>query len=245
MYAEGKRETIKRVYLNLKKLLQFAINKDLIEYSNILNIDLNSLYGSVKPKSFKAITDISRFKELLLAIENYKGNVFTKVALQISPYIFLRSANMRNLEWSEIDFTNKRIVITANKIKAKEEFIVPLSQTVIKYFEYLKPFSWHLKYVFPSDISKSRAMGENTLLQALKRLGFGEEMVYHGFRTTASTLLYENKQEHKQDSEVIELCLDHRERNKVKAVYNRSLRMNDRIKLMKWWSDFLDKLKKI
>jgi len=245
LYAEGKRETIKRVYLNLKKLLQFAINKDLIEYSNILNIDLNSLYGSVKPKSFKAITDISRFKELLLAIENYKGNVFTKVALQISPYIFLRSANMRNLEWSEIDFTNKRIVITANKIKAKEEFIVPLSQTVIKYFEYLKPFSWHLKYVFPSDISKSRAMGENTLLQALKRLGFGEEMVYHGFRTTASTLLYENKQEHKQDSEVIELCLDHRERNKVKAVYNRSLRMNDRIKLMKWWSDFLDKLKKI
>lgn len=244
LYAEGKRETIKRVYSNLKNLITYSMNKDLIHHSNLLNIDLNSLYGSVKPVSFRAITDVSRFKDLLLAIENYKGNIFTKVALQISPYIFLRSVNIRNLEWGEIDFTGKKLIIAANKIKGAEEFIVPLSETVLEYFKFLKPFSGHLKYVFPSNISNSRAMGENTLLQALKRLGFGDEMVYHGFRTTASTLLYENKHKHKQDSEVIELCLDHRERNKVKAVYNRSLRMNDRIELMKWWSDFLDELKR-
>ncbi|MGH2305496.1 hypothetical protein [Campylobacter taeniopygiae] len=63
-------------------------------------------------------------------------------------------------------------------------------------------------------------------------MGFSEEMVFHGFRTTASTLLYEFKNLHRQDGEVIELCLDHRERNKVKATYNRSLRLNDRKFLM-------------
>lgn len=56
---------------------------------------------------------------MLLAIENYNGSIFTKVALQISPYLFLRSANIRNLEWSEIDFKNLKIIIPANKMKKK------------------------------------------------------------------------------------------------------------------------------
>lgn len=68
-------------------------------------------------------------------------------------------------------------------------------------------------------------------------------MVYHGFRAIFSTFAYENKKFHKQDSEVIELCLDHRERNKVKAVYNRSLRLDDRRALMQWWSDYIDALR--
>lgn len=215
-------------------MLLYAINKEYIENSNILTLDMKVLYGSHKKQNLRAITSEENFKELLLAIENYNGNIFTKVALQISPYLFLRSANIRNLEWTEIDFKNSKITIPANKMKGGgEDFIVPLSKSVIKLFEYIKPFSYHhSKYVFPSDISKSKTMSENTLNQAIKRLGFGDEMVFHGFRTTASTLLYEFKNLHQQDSEVIELCLDHRERNKVKAAYNRSLRLDDRKELM-------------
>ncbi len=246
LYIEGKLETIKRVFLGLKKMLLYAINKEYIENSNILTLDMKVLYGSHKKQNLRAITSEENFKELLLAIENYNGNIFTKVALQISPYLFLRSANIRNLEWTEIDFKNSKITIPANKMKGGEDFIVPLSKSVIKLFEYIKPFSYHhSKYVFPSDISKSKTMSENTLNQAIKRLGFGDEMVFHGFRTTASTLLYEFKNLHQQDSEVIELCLDHRERNKVKAAYNRSLRLDGRKELMQWWSDYIDKLKGI
>ncbi|HEB7556532.1 TPA: site-specific integrase, partial [Campylobacter coli] len=241
LYIEGKLETIKRVFLGLKKMLLYAVNKEYIENSNILTLDMKALYGSPKKQNLRAITSEERFKELLLAIENYNGNIFTKAALQISPYLFLRSANIRNLEWTEIDFKNSKITIPASKMKGGEDFIVPLSESAIKLFEYIKPFSYHhSKYVFPSDISKSKTMSENTLNQAIKRLGFGDEMVFHGFRTTASTLLYEFKNLHGQDSEVIELCLDHRERNKVKAVYNRSLRLDDRRELMQWWSDYID-----
>ncbi|EOI2898556.1 tyrosine-type recombinase/integrase, partial [Campylobacter coli] len=192
LYVEGKLETIKRVFLGLKKMLMYAINKEYIENSNILTLDMKALYGSPKKQNLRAITKEERFKELLLAIENYNGSIFTKVALQISPYLFLRSANIRNLEWSEIDFKNLKIIIPANKMKGGEDFIIPLSESVIKLFEFIKPFSFHnSKYVFPSDISKSKTMSENTLNQAIKRLGFGDEMVFHGFRTTASTLLYE------------------------------------------------------
>ncbi|TBR80901.1 site-specific integrase [Campylobacter novaezeelandiae] len=242
--AENKFETLIRIFRGIKKILLYAMNREYIEYNNIINIDIKTLYGSYKKQNLRAITDEERFKELLLAIENYNGNIFTKVALQISPYLFLRSANIRNLEWNEIDFKNSKITIPANKMKGGEEFVVPLSNSVIKLLEFIKPFSFHhSKYVFPSDISKSKTISENTLNQAIKRLGFGEEMVFHGFRTTASTLLYEFKNLHGQDSEVIELCLDHRERNKVKAAYNRSLRLSDRRFLMEWWAEYINKLK--
>lgn len=136
-------------------------------------IDLKILYGQVKPVSFRAITEISRFKELFLAIENYQGSIFTKAALQLSSYLFLRSSNMRNLKWEEVDFEKKRIILPANKVKGGEEFIVPLSESVIKILKRIYNFSSNSSYVFPSDISKSKAMGKNTLLQAIKRLGFG------------------------------------------------------------------------
>lgn len=129
-------------------------------------------------------------------------------------------------------------------MKGKEAFIVPLSTSVVDMLLELKKFSGYSQYLFPSDITKNKALSENTLNYAIKRLGFGDLMVYHGFRSTASTFLYENKSKHKQDSEVIELCLDHKERNRIKAVYNRSTRLDDRILLMQWWSDFIDDLKR-
>ena len=217
LYLEGKRETIKRTYIHLKNLIKYALNRDYLQATNLLTLDIDTLYGKLTPTPFRAITDLDTFRDLLLAIDSYNGNLFVKVALQVK--------------------------IPANIMKAKEEFLVPLSDSVLDKILAIKELTYPSPYIFPSDISKGKALAENTLNYAIKRLGFGELMVYHGFRSTASTFLYENKKNHKQDSEVIELCLDHRERNKVKAVYNRSLRLEDRRELMQWWSDYIDNLK--
>ena len=244
LFLENKRETIKRSYASLKNLIIYSLNREYLQATNLLNIDINTLYGKLQPKSFRAITDLDTFRDLILAIDSYNGNLFVKTALQISPYIFLRSSTMRNLKWEYLDEKEKLLRIPASVMKAKEEFIVPLSQSVLDKILSIKDFAYPSPYMFPSEISKNKSIAENTLNYAIKRLGFGELMVYHGFRSTASTFLYENKNKHKQDSEVIELCLDHRERNKVKAVYNRSLRLEDRRALMQWWSDFIEELKK-
>ena len=244
LFLENKRETIKRSYASLKNLIIYSLNREYLQATNLLNIDINTLYGKLQPKSFRAITDLDTFRDLLLAIDSYNGNLFVKTALQISPYLFLRSSTMRNLKWEYLDEKEKLLRIPASVMKAKEEFLVPLSQSMLDKILSIKDFAYPSPYIFPSEISKNKSIAENTLNYAIKRLGFGELMVYHGFRSTASTFLYENKNKHKQDSEVIELCLDHRERNKVKAVYNRSLRLEDRRALMQWWSDFIEELKK-
>ena len=77
---------------------------------------------------------------------------------------------------------------------------------------------------------------------ALRYMGFPKEQVVpHGFRATASTLLNESG---KWNADVIERQLAHLEQNAIRRVYARGEYMDDRIKMMQWWADYLDKLKK-
>ena len=83
-------------------------------------------------------------------------------------------------------------------------------------------------------------MSENTLLAALRALGYSkEQMTPHGFRHMASTLLHESR---KFRSEVIERQLAHADHNATRAVYNAAEYLEERKQLMQWWSDRLDAL---
>jgi len=83
-------------------------------------------------------------------------------------------------------------------------------------------------------------MSENTVLAALRRLGYAsDEMTGHGFRSMASTLL--NEQGWNPDA--IERQLAHGERNTVRAAYNYAEYLPERKKMMQQWADYLDKLK--
>ena len=83
-------------------------------------------------------------------------------------------------------------------------------------------------------------MSENTLNAALRRLGFDKHtMTAHGFRAMASSLLNEMG----WPPEVIERALAHKERNKVKAAYNRATYMGERREMAQAWADYLDTLR--
>ena len=83
-------------------------------------------------------------------------------------------------------------------------------------------------------------MSENTLNAALRRMGYTQEqIVSHGFRGMASTLLHEQG----WPSDHIELQLAHVERNKVKGAYNHALYLPERHRMMQHWSDYLDSLR--
>ena len=64
-------------------------------------------------------------------------------------------------------------------------------------------------------------------------------MTAHGFRSTASTLLNEQG----WNPDIIELQLAHKERNKVRAAYNRAQRLDERRKMMQAWADYIDGLR--
>ncbi len=62
-------------------------------------------------------------------------------------------------------------------------------------------------------------------------------MTVHGFRALASTVLNEQSP---FGHDVIERQLAHKETDAVRAAYNRAEYLDERIKLMNWWSDWVN-----
>lgn len=234
-------DTSKRTFRLLRKILDLAVNKGYIEHNPTRDIIFADTFKISKCENFRAITDPQRLGELLRAFDGFRGSNSTKQALVFGAHTFLRSANVRWLKWQYVSFDKNLIVFPASEMKMGADFAVPISRQIK---ELLKA-QYEIRrgdFVFPSDITSLKPLSENTLNYALKRLGFGDETVFHGLRATASTLLNENIKRHGKDAEIIELCLDHRERNKIKSIYDRSQRLEERAELMQWWSNYLDEV---
>ena len=73
----------------------------------------------------------------------------------------------------------------------REAHIVPLARQSVDILKSLLLIIGRQQCVFPA-IGGGRPLSENTLNDAIRRLGYsGEEMTSHGFRSMASTLLNE------------------------------------------------------
>ncbi|MBF0414146.1 MAG: integrase arm-type DNA-binding domain-containing protein [Magnetococcales bacterium] len=201
--------------------------------------DLRGALTPVTPKPMAAITDPLKIVGLLKAIDDYKGTFPVRCALQLAPITFLRPGELRMGEWQEIDFESMTWNIPGRRMKGKRDHVVPLSIQAIKILRDLQPLTGDGQYLFPSIRSNSRPMSENTVLVALRAMGFGkDEMSGHGFRSLASTRL--NEMNYRPD--LIEIQLAHKEKDKIRAAYNRSEYMEERRKMMQHWSDYLDQL---
>jgi len=202
--------------------------------------DLRGALTPVKSKSMAAITDPKKIGGLLRAIDGYEGHITTKCALQLAPLVFVRPGELRHAEWTEIDLDNAEWKIPAHKMKMRSPHIVPLSKQAINILKKIEPVTGDGEYVFPSLRSAQRAMSNNTVLAALRRMGYSkDEMTGHGFRSMASTILHEQG----WPSDVIERQLAHAESNSVKAAYNHAEHLPERRKMMQAWGDYLEALK--
>lgn len=227
-------------------VFKYAVTYGYISHNIITDIDKKAVIKEHQVKHFSALTKPKDIKLLLQSIKDYKGDISTCYALLLAPYIFLRPGNLRSLEWSEIDFDNDIIEIPAHKMKTGKNFVIPMTSQIKSILLDAKRYSYaKSKYVFPAPTSNLRQLSENTLNQALMRMGYKEQMTSHGFRSVFSTIAHENISKHGFHSDIIEICLAHAEKDKIKAAYNRSSKMkyyDDRKKLMRWFNNYLDNL---
>ncbi|MFW3441799.1 tyrosine-type recombinase/integrase [Aliarcobacter butzleri] len=243
---KGINDTANRVYMILNKIYKYATTLEYVPHNIVNDIEQKEIIGRLEKKHYPTFTKEKDIKGLLLAIDEYSGDYTTKMALKMMPYVFVRSYNIRHCEWSEIDFDNKLWIIPANKMKTKTEFILPLPQQVMEILYEVNKYSGDSKYVFPSLRDKNRPMSDNTLISALRRMGYSkEEFVPHSFRAMFSTIAYENANHeagHKFTGEVIEALLAHREKNKIKDAYNRASYKVSMRKLIEWYASYLSNL---
>jgi integrase len=131
-------------------------------------------------------------------------------------------------------------------MKMKVEHLVPLSTQTIELLAKLKVINGSNNLLFPSTTNRYKPMSNNTMRKAIFTLGYDgktaskSKAVPHGFRATASSILNEEG----FNPDAIERQLAHQERNGVRAAYTHHARyMDERIKMMQWWANFLDKQK--
>ena len=235
--SRGALDTAHRALQNCGQVFRYAVATGRAQSD-----PTTSLRGALAPAQethHAAVTDPKAMGELLRVLHSYKGSFVTLCALKLAPLVFVRPGELRRAEWSEIDFDASEWRIPAGKMKSRAVHIVPLSVQAVAVFRELQPLTGRGQYVFPSVRTRTRPMSENTVLGALRRLGYTTgQMTGHGFRSMASTALNEMG----WPPDVVERQLAHAERNKVKAAYNRAEHLAARRQMMQAWADYLDHL---
>lgn len=235
----GALETAHRALQNCGQVFRYAVATGRAERDP--SGDLRGALPPTKQKHHASIIDPKAIGELLRAIDGYQGSLVTKCALKLAPLLFVRPGELRKAEWVEINFDNSEWRIPANRMKMREQHIVPLSSQALSILHELQALTGTGRYVFPGARTNGRPMSENTVNAALRRLGYSnDEMTGHGFRSMASTLL--NEQGWNRDA--IERQLAHAERDNVRAAYNYAEHLPQRRQMMQSWADYLDKLAK-
>ncbi len=233
--ARGAQEMAKRSIPLVGRVFRFAIRKGLIE-----NDHTPHLGEALKPRKVKnmARLDISEFPPFLLRMDKYHGSFLVKTALQFMTLTFVRTGELINMEWSEIDFDNQIWRIPAHKMKMAEPHLVPLSMQAIALLKELEPLTGHKQFVFYNH-STAKKISNNALLSAIRTMGYMGKMTGHGFRGLASTTLHEQGYMH----DAIEVQLAHKTGNTVSQAYNHAQHLQYRTKMMQEWADFIDSLR--
>lgn len=233
----GAIDTAHRVMQNCGQVFRYAVVCG--KASRNPAVDLRGALTPAKEKHHASITDPKLIGGLLWSLEGYQGSFVTQCALCLAPLVFVRPGELRKAEWAEFDLDAAEWRIPAERMKMREQHIVPLSTQAVAILRELHALTGDGRFVFPGARTNGRPMSENTVNAALRRLGYTkDEMTGHGFRSMASTIL--NEQGWHRDA--IERQLAHAEHNAVRAAYNYAEHLPERRKMMQAWADYLDGL---
>ncbi|MEQ1637652.1 MAG: integrase arm-type DNA-binding domain-containing protein [Methylococcales bacterium] len=229
-------ETAHRLHSEISAIFAYAIVHNFTDYDPAQPVTKQIPTQKVKHRA--ALIDPKQVAQLLRDISNYQGTFVVQSAFRLSPLLFQRPGEIRQMLWADVDLVARewRPYIS----KTDFDHIVPLSSQATAIIEAIKPLTGSGTYVFPSSRGDGRPMSDNTIRTALKSLGYDSDvMTAHGFRTTASTLL--NEQGWSPDA--IERQLAHAPRDQVRGAYNRAQYLDERRRMMQQWADYLDGLK--
>jgi len=238
--SRGAHETARKLRTAIGDVFRYAIATARAENDPTAALRGALVSPTVTPRS--AIVAPKAYGALLRAIDGYQGAPETCAALELLALTFVRPGELRAAEWVEFDLDNATWEIPAGRMKMRKSHRVPLAPRAVAIVQELRKLTGHGRFLFPSVRSTARCMSENTLNAALRRMGFkNEDMTSHGFRASASSLLNESGLWH---ADAIERQLAHVDADSVRRAYARAEFWDERVKMMTWWADRCDELRR-
>jgi len=149
-----------------------------------------------------------------------------------------RSGEVRGMTWLEVDLNNAIWTIPPERMKAKLQHRIPLSERAIEILTKQKGQHEHLVFPSPRDQVELSDMALTSLLRRVKANSDtpGRIATAHGFRSSFRDWCSE--QGYPRD--LAERSLAHMVQNKVEAAYHRTDLLEQRRPMMSAWNDFVD-----
>lgn len=245
----GRLEVAARLQQRTTAIMRFAVQSGLIDYN-----PAQEIAGAVATakRQHRAALELNRIPELLHRIDTYTGRPLTRLAVELTLLVFIRSSELRFARWSEVDFDPAMWTIPGEReplegvkhshrgSKMRTPHLVPLSRQALTILEQIKSMSGNRELIFVGDHDPRKPMSENTVNKALRVMGYDTkvEVCGHGFRTMACSSLIESGLWSK---DAVERQMSHQERNSVRAAYiHKAEHLGERRLMVQWWADYLD-----
>lgn len=226
----GKVETAHRVGQRIRAIFDHAIDHGDIEAHPASG--LSRVLPHAEPNHIVAVKP-DELPQLMRDVQGYPEPV-TRVGLLLMAHTFVRTSELIGARWPE--FQQDVWVIPEERMKLRLPHVVPISRQVRALLEELRPMTDESPFVLTSPFHPESPISNNTLLFALYRLGYRGRMTGHGFRSVASTILNESGE---WSSDAIERQLAHKETDRVREAYHRAEYLDERRRMMQWYSDHL------
>lgn len=208
-----------------------------------------ALRGALKPsvtEHHAAITP-DDLPEFIWALEKNEGRMFvpTRILMRLMMLTFVRTSELIETPWSEIDLENESWVIAWHRMKMGKKKVNPRK---VDHHVFLPTQGWALlhelhaitggnRYLFPNQRDHEQPVSNGAILAALKRMGYSGKMTGHGFRSLAMGTI---KERLGYRHEVVDRQLSHASGDAYGEAYDRALFLDERRKMMQQYADYLD-----
>ncbi len=233
---EGHNDLAHRLAQYSRQICSYAVHEEIIESNPAL--ELTESLKKYK-KEHHAALEAHEIPHFLRTLERNDARLYatTRYAIKLLMLTFVRTNELINARWEEIDFNNAQWTIPAERMKTRVPHIVPLSTQTLELFRLLYEMHGNREFVFPNQVNPRKTMSNSTILRGLYQLGYKGKLTGHGFRATAMSAIQEKLG---YRYEVVDRQLAHAPKTKVQAAYDRAKFLDERTKMMQEWADFID-----
>jgi len=226
------------------QIFRYAVATGVAEYDLV-----QGLRGALKPtaKTHHAAITPDDLPDFIRAFEKIEGRMFmpTKVMFRLMLLIFVRTSELTETPWSEIDLINEEWVIPWSRMKMGKRKMNPRK---VDHHVLLPRQGWEIlrelhtitggnKFLFPNQRDHEKSATNFGILAALKRMGYSGKMTGHGFRSLAMGVI---KERLGYRHEVVDRQLSHQSSDTYGEAYDRAEFKEERKKMMQEYADYLD-----
>ncbi|WP_318134596.1 integrase arm-type DNA-binding domain-containing protein [Vibrio sp. 1567] len=230
-----------KICQNINSIMYHAVDSNLIESNKLARMSRTFVK---KEEKRQPTIEPDKLHHFMLTMGDYNMTNTTRAAMEMQMHSLGRAAETAMLRWDEIDENKDCIIIPEYRTKNGRKHYIPLTKYSRGIIEYMRPISGDDEYIFPADSrSKTPYICTQTVNTAIKRAGFHNKLVSHGFRSLGSTLLNDAAEYTEDDihfnSDVIEACLAHMVGTAIMDKYNNAKYLKKRREVLTFWGDYI------